>query len=65
MSVTTTLQRTVTPVVPALVVLGFFVWFSNWIPQTRWEPPRTRTIGAQMTAVDLARVGALLVRERG
>ena len=65
MSVTTTLQRTVTPVVPALVVLGFFVWFSNWIPQTRWEPPRTRAIGAQMTPADLARIGALLVRERG
>jgi hypothetical protein len=60
-----TLRRVVSPVVPALVVLGFFVWFSNWIPQTRWEPPRARTISAQMTPADLARVGAVLVRERG
>jgi cytochrome c2 len=48
-----------------LAVLGFFVWFSNWIPQTRWEPPRARAIGAQMSPADLARVGAALVRERG
>jgi mono/diheme cytochrome c family protein len=60
-----TLRRVITPIVPALVVLGFFVWFSNWIPQTRWEPPRARTIGAQMTPADLARIGAVLVRERG
>jgi mono/diheme cytochrome c family protein len=60
-----TLRRVVSPVVPALVVLGFFVWFSNWIPQTRWEPPRARTISAQMTPADLARVGAVLMRERG
>lgn len=65
MTATMTLRRVVTPVVPALVVLCFFVWFSNWIPQTRWEPPRARTIGAQMTPADLARVGTVLVRERG
>lgn len=65
MSVTMTLRRTVTPIVPALIVLGFFVWFSNWIPQTRWEPPRARTISAQMTPAELARMGAVLVRERG
>lgn len=65
MAATMTLRRVVTPVVPALVVLGFFVWFSNWIPQTRWEPPRTRTIGAHMTPAELARMGLVLVRERG
>lgn len=65
MAVAMTLRRVVTPVIPALVVLGFFVWFSNWIPQTRWEPPRAHTISAQMTPADLARVGAVLVRERG
>ncbi len=65
MAATTTLRRVITPVVPALVVLGFFVWFSNWIPQTRWEPPRARTISAQMTPADLARIGMVLVRERG
>lgn len=62
---TITFQRVVGPVVPALVLLGFFVWFSNWIPQTRWEPPRARSITAQMSPAELARVGALLVRERG
>ncbi len=65
MSETMTLRRAATPIVPALIVLGFFVWFSNWIPQTRWEPPKTRAIGAQMTPVELARVGAVLTRERG
>jgi len=65
MATTMTLRRVITPIVPALVVLGFFVWFSNWIPQTRWEPPRARTISAQMTPADLARIGAVLVRERG
>ena len=60
-----TLGRAVGPLVPALAVIGFFVWFSNWIPQTRWEPPRARAIGAQMSPTDLARVGAVLVRERG
>lgn len=65
MTTTLTLQRAVGPLIPAFVVLGFFVWFSNWIPQTRWEPPRAHAIGAQMTPADLARVGAVLVRERG
>jgi cytochrome c2 len=65
MTTTLTLQRAVGPLVPAFAVLGFFVWFSNWIPQTRWEPPRARAIGAQMSPTDLARVGAVLVRERG
>lgn len=59
------LRRALTPVVPALVVLGFFVWFSNWIPQTRWEPPRARALGAQMTPTELSRIGGVLVRERG
>lgn len=65
MATTMTFRRLVTPIVPALAVLGFFVWFSNWIPQTRWEPPRARAISAQMTPADLARIGTNLVRERG
>jgi len=65
MSAVGTLGRSVTPVIPALAVLGFFLWFSNWIPQTRWEPPRQRAINAQMAPADLARIGAALVRERG
>ncbi len=65
MAATATLRRAITPVIPAFVVLGFFVWFSNWIPQTRWEPPKMRTISAQMTPADLARIGAVLTRERG
>ena len=65
MAATATLRRAITPIIPALAVLGFFVWFSNWIPQTRWEPPKTRAISAQMTPADLARIGAVLTRERG
>ncbi len=62
---TLTLRQTIVPLTPAFAVLGLFVWFSNWIPQTRWEPPKTRAITAQMTPLELARVGAVLVRERG
>jgi mono/diheme cytochrome c family protein len=51
--------------VPALIVLGFFVWFANWIPQTRWEPPERQEIAADMTPVRLAGVGQTIVRQRG
>lgn len=50
---------------PALIVLGFFVWFANWIPQTRWSPPEKKEIGSTMTPRQLAHVGETLVRERG
>ena len=51
--------------IPALVVLGFFVWFANWIPQTRWSPPEKQDIGAAMTPPQLAKVGKIIVRQRG
>lgn len=50
---------------PALIVLGFFVWFANWIPQTRWEPPKTRQITGTMSPSELAALGKAIVRERG
>ncbi|MGE0674940.1 MAG: cytochrome c family protein, partial [Methylibium sp.] len=50
---------------PSLIVLAFFVWFANWIPQTRWEPPKVRQIDAAMSAADLAVLGKAIVRERG
>ncbi|MBZ0261706.1 MAG: cytochrome c [Hyphomicrobiales bacterium] len=50
---------------PALIVLGFFVWFANWIPQTRWDPPRLRQIDASMSPADLAALGKIIIRERG
>jgi len=55
----------VTPLIPAFVVIGFFVWFANWIPQTRWEAPRTQEISAALTPAELARVGQAIVRQRG
>ena len=55
----------VTATIPALVVLGFFVWFANWIPQTRWEPPEKQEIGSTMTPIQLAKVGQTIVRQRG
>lgn len=55
----------VTATIPALVVLGFFVWFANWIPQTRWEPPERQEISAGMTPVELAKIGGLIARQRG
>jgi len=51
--------------VPSLLVLGFFVWFANWIPQTRWEPPKVRHIDAAMSPAELAALGQVIVRERG
>ncbi|MBZ0122974.1 MAG: cytochrome c [Roseovarius sp.] len=51
--------------VPSLLVLGFFVWFANWIPQTRWDPPKVRAIDASMSPVQLAQLGEAIVRERG
>ncbi len=50
---------------PALAVLGLFAYFSNWIPQTRWEPPQKRQISEQMTPIELAKIGEVLARERG
>lgn len=50
---------------PSLLVLGFFVWFANWIPQTRWEPPKTRVIDTSMSPAELAALGQAIVRERG
>lgn len=50
---------------PALLVLGFFVWFANWIPQTRWDPPKVRQIDAGATPGELAVMGQAIVRERG
>ena len=55
----------VTATIPALVVLGFFVWFANWIPQTRWEPPEKQEIGSTMSPIQLAKVGQSIVRQRG
>lgn len=51
--------------IPALVILGFFVWFANWIPQTRWSPPEKHEIGSSMTPVQLAKIGQTIVRQRG
>ncbi len=53
------------PALPAVVVVGFFVWFANWIPQTRWQPPQKLAITESMTPAELAALGATLVRERG
>ncbi len=50
---------------PSLLVLGFFVWFANWIPQTRWEPPKVRQIDAGASPAELAVLGQAIVRERG
>lgn len=51
--------------VPALAILGFFVWFANWIPQTRWDPPARHEITANMTPAQMASVGETIARQRG
>jgi cytochrome c2 len=53
------------PLIPAFVVIGFFVWFSNWIPQMRWEPPKKQEISASLTPSELAQIGQTIVRQRG
>lgn len=50
---------------PSLLVLGFFVWFANWIPQTRWDPPKVRQIDAGASPAELAVLGQAIARERG
>ncbi|MDP6226127.1 MAG: hypothetical protein QF714_00235, partial [Dehalococcoidia bacterium] len=50
---------------PALIILGFFVWFANWIPQTEWDPPEKQDIGASMTPAQLADVGQTIALQRG
>lgn len=53
------------PALPAVIVVGFFVWFANWIPQTRWQAPQKVAIAADMKPAELAALGATLVRQRG
>lgn len=53
------------PLVPAAAVLGVFVAFANWIPQTRWQPPEKRSIQAAASPAELAALGKDIVRERG
>lgn len=55
----------VIPLIPAFVVIGFFVWFANWIPQTRWQPPQKQEISAVLTPAELAQIGQTIVRQRG
>jgi len=53
------------PAIPAILVLGLFVWFANWIPQTRWQPPEKRVIESASSPAQLAELGKTIVRERG
>ncbi|MCG3143207.1 MAG: hypothetical protein HONDAALG_00546 [Gammaproteobacteria bacterium] len=57
--------RLFTPAIPAVVAVGFFVSFANWIPQTHWAPPKKLALTADLTPAELARAGATIVRERG
>lgn len=53
------------PLMPAAIVVGFFVWFANWIPQIRWSPPKKFAIAAETSPAELAALGKTIVRERG
>jgi mono/diheme cytochrome c family protein len=61
----TRVAQYVTATIPALAILGFFVWFANWIPQTSWEPPQKLAISAGAAPAQLASIGDTIVRERG
>jgi cytochrome c2 len=54
-----------TPAIPAAIVLGLFVWFANWIPQTRWHPPEKFTIEAKASPAQLAAFGKDIARQKG
>ena len=58
-------RRYAVATLPALIILGFFVWFANWIPQTDWDPPEKQDIGASMTPAQLANVGQTIALQRG
>lgn len=53
------------PLAPAAVVVGFFVWFANWIPQIHWSPPQKHAIAAEASPAELAALGRTIARERG
>ena len=53
------------PLAPAAVVVGFFVWFANWIPQIHWSPPQKHAIAAGASPAELAALGKTIARERG
>ncbi len=55
----------VTATIPALAILGFFVWFANWIPQSEWNPPEKLDIGASATPAELADLGETIALQRG
>ena len=58
-------MRIIYATLPAVVMLLVFTLFSNWIPQTRWEPPKKVEIKAGLSPRELATLGEGLVRERG
>jgi len=49
------------PAIPAILVLGLFVWFANWIPQTRWQPPEKRVIESASSPAQLAELGKTIL----
>lgn len=59
------MNRYIFATIPALLVLGLFTFFANWIPQSRWTPPVKLEISADMTPQELARIGESLVKENG
>lgn len=60
-----TALRLIYATLPALVILGLITYFANWIPQTRWQPPEKREITQALTPAELARLGQVIVGERG
>ncbi len=61
----TRVRQYATATLPALAILGFFVWFANWIPQTKWEAPQRQEISSSMTPAQLADIGETIARQRG
>lgn len=53
------------PLVPSVMVVGFIVWFANWIPQIHWSPPKKVAIEAGASPAELAALGQTIARERG
>lgn len=52
-------------ILPALAAIALFLGFANWVPQVGWRPQVLGEITPEMGPADLARVGEVLVRDRG
>lgn len=52
-------------IIVALIVIGFYAYFGNSIPQSAWEAPKRRVLTPEMTPRELAIAGKEIFRGAG